>query len=121
MSKKLMTAQELSDYLSLKEDQISVLVEEGVIPAYKIAGELLRFQKDQIDAIRSEIEIRIRNGKKNVNVKTSVRNKVQPNASGGEMEANSFKDSISDFFYFNDFYIVSAVLIVLLLLVIFRG
>ncbi|MFH1395706.1 MAG: excisionase family DNA-binding protein [Candidatus Omnitrophota bacterium] len=121
MSKKLMTAQELSDYLSLKEDQISMLVEEGVIPAYKIAGELLRFQKDQIDAIRSEIEFRIRTGKKNVNVKPSVRKKVQPNPLDGDIEANSFKDSISDFFYFNDFYIVSAVVIVLLLIFIFRG
>jgi len=122
MSKKLLTLSELADYLNIDADKIIDLVDVGVIPAYKIAGELLRFQKDQIDAIRTEIDLKARNGSQpfveEVKVK-KVRTKLQ--GLSGKREEDTFFDKLSDFFYFNDFYIFSGVFVVLLLIVIFRG
>lgn len=113
MPEKLLTLEELSEYLQIKKDTLAGLVERGVISAYKIGGELLRFRRDQIDAIRSEIDSRITEEDRLV-LKAGVHRKhfAQENV--------SFSDRISDFFYFNDFYILSAGLIALLLFVIFK-
>ncbi|MBL7072923.1 MAG: helix-turn-helix domain-containing protein [Candidatus Omnitrophica bacterium] len=122
MSKKLLTLSELADYLNLDADKIIGFVDSGVIPAYKIAGELLRFQKDQIDAIRTEIDTKVRNESPSSveppKIKTS-RTKLK--GLSGKQEEDTFFDRLSDFFYFNDFYIFSGVFILLLLVVIFRG
>ena len=59
MPEKMLTLQELAEYLQVSEEKIISLVDEGVIIAYKIAGELLRFRRDQIEAIRTEIESRV--------------------------------------------------------------
>jgi len=125
VSKKLMTLPELADYLGLDADRVIALVDKGVIPAYKIAGELLRFQKDQIDAIRSEIDVRMK-GKsilpeKERTVPIVKRATLKPKRLVGQVENNTFVDAVADFFYFNDFYIFSAIFVVLLLVVIFRG
>jgi excisionase family DNA binding protein len=118
MSEKLMTVKELSDYLGISEEKIVALVEERVLAAYRIGGELLRFRKEQIDAIRSEIENRVKSG-----------NITEGGPEGDKafserhvpVEEDDIRSRIADFFYFNDFYIVSAVLIVILLFIIFRG
>jgi len=125
VSKKLMTLPELADYLGLDAARVIALVDKGVIPAYKIAGELLRFQKDQIDAIRSEIDVRMK-GKsvlpeKERTVPIVKRATLKPKRLVGQVENNTFVDAVADFFYFNDFYIFSAIFVVLLLVVIFRG
>lgn len=118
MSEKLMTVKELSDYLGISEEKIVALVEERVLAAYKIGGELLRFRKEQIDAIRSEIESRVKSG-------DTTGDGPKYDKSGSEShvpeEEDDIRSRIADFFYFNDFYIVSAVLVVILLLIIFRG
>jgi len=125
MSKKLMTLPELADYLNLDADRVIALVDKGVIPAYKIAGELLRFQKDQIDAIRSEIDVRMRTKtvlpEKEKKIPKVKRDTLKPQRLLGHLEDNTFFDTVADFFYFNDFYIFSAVFVVLLLVIIFRG
>jgi len=123
MPKKLFTLSELVDYLGIDADEIIDFVDAGVIPAYKIAGELLRFQKEQIDAIRAEIDAKIKNKKKPFIKKTPKIEKVstKPKRLVSSLEGDTFSDKVSDFFYFNDFYIFSGVFIVLLLIVIFRG
>ncbi|MFQ5953035.1 MAG: helix-turn-helix domain-containing protein [Candidatus Omnitrophota bacterium] len=120
MPEKLLTLEELSDYLGIKKDKISSLAEEGVISAYKIGGELLRFRREQIDAIRSEIESRITDDDRIV--VSEAREKIRATFSvSGEQTRSTFSDKIADLFYFCDFYILSAILIVALLVVIFRG
>ncbi len=122
MSKKLLTLSELADYLNLDADKIIGFVDSGVIPAYKIAGELLRFQKDQIDAIRTEIDTKVKNASLPF-VETPKIKKSRTKLKGlsGKQEEDTFFDKLSDFFYFNDFYIFSGVFIVLLLVIIFHG
>ncbi len=120
MPEKLLTLQELSEYLGVKQEKITALVDEGVISAYRIGGELLRFRKDQIDATRTEIESRVTGADKIAvsEARKKVKERAQPLS---DRSRSTFRDRIADFFYFNDFYIVSAVLIIALLIVIVRG
>lgn len=121
MASKLMTLKELSEYLSIREQDIVELIDSNVIIAYKIGGELLRFRKEQIDATRAEIDAKIIEIKKEPSTMVDSRVKERIRAIDGEVITNSFGDKIKDFLYFNDFYILSAVLIVLLVLYIVKG
>ena len=122
MASKLMALKELSEYLNISEQEIIGLVDLNVIVAYKIGGELLRFRKEQIDAIRAEIDARIMDVSNNLPAEdgsSSVEERIQ--AIGKERITNSFSDRLKDFLYFNDFYILSAGLIILLVLFIVKG
>lgn len=117
MPEKLMTLRELSEYLKAPEEKLISLVEDKSIPAYKIGGELLRFRKEQIDAMRSEIDSRI-NEAKNTKRSALVQKTQDPKDPG---QGVAFIDSVRDFFYFNDFYIMSAAIAGILLAIIFMG
>lgn len=121
MARKLLTLKELSEYLGVSEKRITALVDEKVISAYRIGGELLRFRKEQIDAIRSEIESRVRKEDKvtRSEVKAKPKEKVRKLSHTSTDETSS--DRMADFLYFYDFYIISGLLIILLLAVIFLG
>jgi excisionase family DNA binding protein len=121
MPEKMLTLRELSDHLGVGEDKVIALVDEGVIIAYRIGGELLRFRKDQIDAIRSEIETRLKEaGKQEVSESRKKARERLKALSEGEI-VDTPQDRIADFLYFNDFYILSGALIIILVLVIFLG
>jgi excisionase family DNA binding protein len=120
MPEKLLTMKELAEYLGVKEEKIHSLVESGVISAYKIGGELLRFRREQIDAIRSEIESKISDSDRIVvsEAREKVRARFGKSSEQGQIAPG---DRFADFLYFNDFYIVSAILVIALLIVIFKG
>lgn len=98
---KLLTIRDVSLLLGISEKEVIDLSESGAIPAYKIGGVYLRFKRQQIE---------------------EYRRRVRPlTKKSGESQMYLFKDRVRDFLYFNDFYIVSALLIVAILFVIFRG
>ncbi len=97
---KLLTVREVSGLLGVSEKEVLDLAETGTIPAYKIGGVYLRFKKDQVQEYRKSLK---------------------PFKTAGALERSSFKDTLSDFFYFNDFYVLSILLIFLLLIFILRG
>jgi excisionase family DNA binding protein len=99
---KLLTVRDVASLLGISEKEVLDLSENGSIPAYKVGGVYLRFKRDQIEAF-----------KKSFNSAESSSSKIT-----GEY---SFKERVSDFFYFNDFYILSVLLILLILIIIFRG
>lgn len=102
MAEKLLTIREVAYILGLNEKEVVELAEKGIIPAYKVGGVYLRFQKVQIEHYKNKIR-------------------------GGTDHKNSSKvgytaaERLRDFFYFYDFYIFSAVLIILLLMIIIKG
>jgi excisionase family DNA binding protein len=98
---KLLTVRDVSLLLGISEKEVVNLAENGAIPAYKIGGVYLRFKKDQIQEFQKS--------NKSLQIKTNV------------LQKYTFKDKISDFFYFNDFYILAVSVIVLLLIIIFQG
>ncbi len=98
---KLLTVRDVSLVLGISEKEVVDLAENGVIPAYKVGGVYLRFKRQQVEEFRKSFG-------------------AHPPDAGSQPDY-PLKDRVSDFFYFNDFYIVSILIAVLLLAVIFRG
>jgi excisionase family DNA binding protein len=98
---KLLTVRDVSLILGVSEKEVVDLAESGAIPAYKVGGVYLRFKKDQIQEFKKQAP------------KFSSKIKAH--------QEYAFKEKFSDFFYFNDFYILTLLIIVLLLLIIFQG
>jgi len=98
---KLLTVREVAIFLGISEKQVMDLAESGAIPAYKVGGVYLRFKKEQMQEYKKSSGL--------------LPSKAETSRQG------SFKDKFSDFFYFNDFYILTVLLIILLLLIIFMG
>jgi len=97
---KLLTIRDVSLILDVSEKEVMDLAESGKLAAYKIGGVYLRFKRAQVEEFK----------------KTSL-----PFAHEAKSpQKYTFKDQLSDFFYFNDFYILSFLLILLVLILIFR-
>ncbi|MDP3143026.1 MAG: helix-turn-helix domain-containing protein [Candidatus Omnitrophota bacterium] len=96
MAEKFISVREAAQILGVTEKKILDLAEEGKIPAYRIAGQYLRFKENEIEQIHD----------KGIVIS----------------EDNSFHYSaperFRDFIYYNDFYIVCAVFVFCLLAVI---
>ncbi len=92
-----MTIREVAVELDITEQEVIDLAEEGKIPAYKIGGAYLRFKPEHIQEAKRMIP-----GLQHRKIKVGL------------------VERITDFFYFNDFYILSVLLIILMLLIIFK-
>lgn len=98
---KLLTVREASLILGVSEKEVLELSEKGALPAYKIGGVYLRFKREQV---------------------LEYKKRIKPfSPAAGPRQGYTLRERISDFFYFNDFYILTIVLIILLLVVISRG
>lgn len=98
MPEKLLTAEEAAGLLGISEEEIKKMVEKGELPAYKVGGRFLRFRREQVEAIGNGIR-----------AKPFERTPAHPAV-----------DKFLDFLYFNDFYIISAILTFLILWVIIK-
>jgi len=102
MAEKLLTVRDVSIVLGISEKEVMDLVEEKRLEAYKVGGVYIRFKEEQIAEFRKTFKPISRH-------KAAISNKY------------TWKDRVSDFFYFNDFYILSVLVILLILVVIFQG
>jgi len=98
---KLLTVREVSVILGVSEKDVLDLAENGTIPGYKIGGLYLRFKKEQVDQY------------------FKARHHFHPETI--KDEPVGVKSRFKDFLYFNDFYIFSTILIVLLVYLVYRG
>lgn len=98
---KLLTIREVSFVLGISEKEVIDLAENGTIPAYKIGGVYLRFKKQQVEEAKRKLKL------------TSHKHLSKKDY--------PLQERISDFFYFNDFFILSALIISIILLIILRG
>lgn len=98
---KLLNIRDVAIILGISEKEVIDLAETGQIPAYKIGGVYLRFKRQQIEEYRKRLGLPIK------------RNLTSHNY--------LFKDKLNDFLYFNDFYILSAIIILLIIFIIFQG
>jgi excisionase family DNA binding protein len=130
MPEKLLSIKEVAEYLHLSEEEVKRLVDIGEIPAYKIGDTFLRFRKEQIDAIKSEISDFEEQEKPSESAAAAASGTTHPYT---DLERDikrrepvtrqydyTFFERIGDFFYFNDFYIISFIIIGVLLYLIFR-
>ena len=132
MPEKLLTIREVAEHLKVSEDEVKRLVDIGEIPAYRIGGSFLRFRKEQLDAIRSEIdEVEEQEPEK---AKPVLDKRGRPTHPYTDLERDikrkepiarqydyTFAEKVRDFFYFNDFYIFSFAIIFFLIYLIFRS
>ena len=100
-TEKLFTVRDVAIYLNLSEKEIIDLAENGTIPAYKVGGVYLRFKREQVEEYRKSQAYYVSKG------------------TGPQEDSPAGK--LVDFFYFHDFYLISALLIALILVIIFRG
>lgn len=106
---KLLTVRDVAFALGISEKEVVDLAEKGIMPAYKVGGVYLRFKKEQVEEFRKSIKAK--------SPKPHPLEKCQIKLP----QETAFKDRISDFLYFNDFYILTGLIIFLLLVIIFRG
>lgn len=98
---KLLTVREVSQILDMTEKEVIDLAEQGKIAAYKVGGVYLRFKAEQVEEFKRR-NVRISR------LKDSFAN-------------YSFKDRLSDFLYFNDFYIFAILIISWMFVIILGG
>src|SRR5437879_1713657 len=91
------SVRETAQILGVSEKKVMDLVEEGNLQAYRIADQFLRLKKSEVLDIKNTGHV----------VSETV------------PETFTAKDKWWDFFYFNDFYLISFILILLLLYLIF--
>ncbi len=132
MPEKLISIREVADYLKISEEEVKRLVDAGEIPAYKIGDTFLRFRKEQIDAIRSDIseieakeperaKITLDQKGKAVHPYTDLEKAIKRAEPSIRRYDYTASERMRDFFYFNDFYILSALLIVFLMYLILKA
>ena len=131
MPEKLISIKEVAEYLKVSEEEVKRLVDAGEIPAYKIGDTFLRFRKEQIDAIKSEIsEIEEKEPGRSKPVLdpkgrvthpyTQMEREIKRKEPATRRYDYTVAEKVKDFFYFNDFYIISFMLIVFLMYLIFK-
>jgi excisionase family DNA binding protein len=96
-SAQYITVRETAQILGTTEKKIMDLVENKELQAYRIAGQFLRLKKADVMNMQ--------------NTGTIVNETVQYKYTSAER--------VRDFFYYNDFYLISAGIIIILLYVIF--
>ena len=97
MSGQYITVRETAQVLGISEKKVMDMIEVGQLQAYRIADQFLRLKRNEVMNILSSGKVVSENVKHEY---TSV-------------------DKIKDFFYFNDFYLLSILIILSLLYVIF--
>ncbi len=93
MKEKLITVRESSQILGILEKDVIDLAKKGKIPSYYVGREFLRFPKEDILNLKEHIQA-------DFNVLS---------------EQPTFRERLYEFFYFNDFYIISFLIIAALL------
>ena len=132
MPEHLLNIKEVAQYLGVSEDEVKRLVDIGEMPAYKIGDSFLRFRKEQVDAIKSEISDVEKADPNRVDVKldtaghpthplTELERDIKQREPAVRQYDYTFAEKIQDFIHYNDFYIVSAVIVAALLFIILRS
>lgn len=129
MGEKLLTIKEASEYLGISEEEVKCLVDNDEIPAYKVGNTFLRFRKEQLDAVRSEVAEAEKvipicaataadPSQKLAHPYTDLEREIKQRQPSVQQYDYTVVERVRDFFYFNDFYILSAVTVFLLLYII---
>ncbi len=87
----MLTVEEVKNFLDIEQAEIEKYIQLGKLNAYKIGGTYLRFRKEEILNLRFELQ-----SKKNAPKKLSLFSKI------------------GDFWRFNNFYIVSILIVIAL-------
>ena len=87
---KLWTTGEVARFLGINDIDVEQLVQQGKLTGYKLGGQFLRFRPDQVKALKATMRFR----------HSTTASTVPASA--------SWPQQVREFFYFYDFYLVSA-------------
>ena len=93
------SVREASQILGISEKKIMDLVDNHKLQAYRIADQFLRLKKEEVLGLR--------------NTGTVANETIQ--------HPYTQSEHLQDFFYYNDFYMISACIIVILLFLVWQG
>jgi excisionase family DNA binding protein len=97
MSSQYITVRETAQIMAVSEKKVMDLIESGSLQAYKIADQFLRLKRNEVVNMISSGQV--------------VSENIAHSYTSGER--------VRDFFYFNDFYLISLGIIGVLLYIIF--
>jgi len=97
MSSQYITVRETAQILAVSEKKVMDLIESGSLQAYKIADQFLRLKRNEVVNMLSTGKV----------VSENIAHSYTP------------AERVSDFFYFNDFYLIALIVIGALLYIIF--
>lgn len=100
---KLLTLEEAAKRLDIPPDDVEAMVRSGKLPAFHLGGSLLRIRLKDIEGVKSALS----------RVPDSLSSWRAPPPSKSRA-----LDRLWDFLYFNDFYLISILIILTLLAVI---
>lgn len=132
MPEKLLSIREVAEYLNVSEDEVKRLVDIGELPAYSIGGTFLRFRKEQVDAVLTEISTIETAEPEHAKAVLDSRDKIAHPYTQMEKEIKrrqpaarqydyTFLEKVRDFFYFNDFYILCLIIVGVLIYIIYKS
>jgi len=98
MADQFISVREAAQTLGISEKKIMDLVDEKQLQAYRIAGQFLRLKKSEVVNLHTSGHV----------AEETVQLKYTPS------------ERLGDFFYFNDFYIISVIIIGTFLFMIFK-
>lgn len=91
---KLLTPEEAALRLGLPAEGIEELILQGKLPSFRLAGNLLRFRLRDVETLRLDRQKR-------------------------RLRRPSLLESVYDFFYFNNFYLIAFLILLTLIAIIF--
>lgn len=132
MEEKLMSVEEVAAMLNLSEEAVRKLVDRGELPAYKIGGVILRFKKEQVETYCRRLHFagtadavfsHERAAKGNFASARAGKKRLLAGRGRGLRSGDApytLADRIANFLYYNDFYILSLILLILVALAVFQ-
>ncbi|MEA3328894.1 MAG: helix-turn-helix domain-containing protein [Candidatus Omnitrophota bacterium] len=118
----MLNLQEAASSLNLNPGELEILVKSGKIEAYKIAGVYLRFKQDDISAFKSTLVQRNTKPGQKLVQKKPMRKLTRESMLDNELSLKnaSLLEKIQDFWYFNNFYIISLGVMIFLIVTILK-
>ena len=105
LKEEYLNVHEASELLDIGEDELWDLVHQHKVPTHNIAGAFLRFKKLDIEELKIKWRIE----------RELFPKKAEHFVHDSTVRRGSFFEVLGDFWYFNDFYILCSVLVVVLL------
>jgi len=112
----LLSPRQVSEYLSTSAQEVTRLVEEGKLNAYRIGGAYLRFKRDEVISFREEY---LRARQRHERVREGMPSPEAP-AAVSASAGGTWSEKLNEYWYFNNFYLFCFLVIGTLLYFIFK-
>ena len=105
LNEEYLSPKEAAEFLEINEDELRALVQKHEVPSHNMAGVFLRLKKKEVEELK---------------IKWRIERELFPKQERFFAHANTVKkagvfETLGDFWYFNDFYILCSILTLLLL------